>query len=99
MKEAEHFAGALDQAELRAFYDRLAPNSQAAQLAMPKSRDQSVAESAPSQSRHVSRATCRRSQLAASRPKRQNPAGRQQKASNEQKVQQSPALQSSSSKS
>ena len=32
MKEAEHLAGALDQAELRAFYDRLAPNSQGSAL-------------------------------------------------------------------
>ena len=99
MKEAEHLAEALDQAELTAFDDRLALNSQAAHLAMPESRDQAVAESAPSQSQHVSRATFRRSQLAASRPKRRNQAGRQQKTRNWQKIQQSPAHQSSSSRS
>ena len=98
MKEAEHFAEALDQAELTAFDDRLAPNSQAAHLAMPESGDQAVAESSPSQSQHVSRATFRRSQLAASRPKRRTQAGRQQKTRH-QKIQQSPAHQSSSSRS
>ena len=98
-KEAEHFAGALDQAELRAFYNRLAPNSQAAQLAMSESRDQSIAGSAPSQSRHVSRANFRRSQLAASRPKMRNQGGRQQKARNQQTIQRGPAHQSGSSRS
>ncbi len=84
MKEAEHLAGALDQAELRAFDDRLGPNSQAAQLALPEPKDQLVAESASSQSRQSRRAIFRRSQLAASRPRRRNKAGRQQKASNQQ---------------
>ena len=36
MKEAEPLAEALDQAELRAFDDRLGPDSQAAQVALPE---------------------------------------------------------------
>ena len=101
MKEAEHLAEDLDQAELEAFDDKLGPNSQAAQLALPESTDQSFAESAPAQLRQFRRATFRRSQLAASRPRRRNQVGRgrQQKASNQQKIQQSPAQQTSSSRS
>ena len=36
MKEAEHFAQALDQAELRAFDDKLGPHDEAAQLTPPE---------------------------------------------------------------